>query len=194
MTVKPISLQINWQNIIVGCKENSPQAQEHLYRHCYPEMIRICQRYFQGNHDDASWIYNQAMLKVFQGIHQYVDSGKPEAWIRRIVTNTCIDYWRTKVKFEPRELDEAITGFLPVIPDAYNRISGNEIISMINELPKNTGLVFNLYAMEGYKHYEIGKILSISPGTSKWHLNEARRLLKQKLESVFKKENLANAI
>lgn len=157
-------------------------------------MIRICQRYSQGNPDDAAWIYNQAMLKVFQGIHHYVDNARPEAWIRKIVTNTCIDYWRSKIRFEPKELDESTAGVLPIIPDAYNRISGNEIIRMISELPKNTGLVFNLYAMEGYKHYEIGKILSISPGTSKWHLNEARRLLKQKLESFFKKEYLADAI
>jgi RNA polymerase sigma-70 factor (ECF subfamily) len=55
-------------------------------------------------------------------------------------------------------------------------------------------MVFNIFVMEGYKHEEIGKILGISGGTSKWHLNEARKLLREKIDKLFKKEFLANAI
>jgi RNA polymerase sigma-70 factor (ECF subfamily) len=83
---------------------------------------------------------------------------------------------------------------VPVVPEIYHKLSGDDILQLVHQLPKNTCLVFNLFVMEGYKHEEIGKILGISTGTSKWHLNEARRLLKEKIESLFKKENLANAI
>jgi RNA polymerase sigma-70 factor (ECF subfamily) len=67
-------------------------------------------------------------------------------------------------------------------------------MKLVHELPRNTGLVFNLFVLEGYKHQEIGSLLNISEGTSKWHLNEARRILKEKIEALYKKENLANAI
>lgn len=157
-------------------------------------MMKICRRYTHGNNEDAAAIFNLAMLKVFQNIEQYNGAGELQAWIRRIVVNACIDHWRGGTKFQQKELHESTAELLPIIPEAYNRISGNEIIQLINQLPKNTALVFNLFAMEGYKHHEIGTILGISAGTSKWHLNEARRLLKQKLETLYKKGQLANAI
>ncbi len=185
---------INWQNIVEACTKRDPKAQEQLYRYLYPGMIKVCLRYCKGQADTAAAVYNQAMLKMFLNIGQYAGRGEFEAWCRRIVVNACIDHCRESVKFENEELKEAAADLFPIIPDAYKRIDGNEIIKLVYELPKNTGLVFNLFAMEGYRHEEIGKMLGISAGTSKWHVNEARKLLKKKLEALFKKEYLANAI
>jgi len=186
-------LQINWQNIIEACKQKDPQVQEKLYRHYYPPMIKLCQRYSKGNNEEAGAIYNQAMLKVFQNIHQFKGPGEPGGWIKRIVINCCIDHCRGNSQHETEELTDT-ADILQVIPDTYNRLSANEVLDLIRELPTNTGLVFNLFVMEGYKHEEIGKLLGISAGTSKWHLNEARRLLKLKLETFFKKEYLSDGI
>jgi RNA polymerase sigma-70 factor (ECF subfamily) len=61
-------------------------------------------------------------------------------------------------------------------------------------LPVNSALVFNLFVIEGYRHEEIASIIGIAVGTSKWHLNEARRLLKEKIESLSNKKNYSNAI
>src|SRR5689334_928867 len=157
-------------------------------------MIKLCLRYCKGQDDAASAVFNQGMLKVFTNIGQYAGRGEFEAWSRRIIVNACIDHCRESVRFRDEELKEESADLFPIIPDAYNRIDGNEIIKLLYELPKNTGLVFNLFAMDGYRHEEIGRILGISAGTSKWHVNEARKLLKQKLETLFKKEHLANAI
>jgi len=157
-------------------------------------MIKICLRYCKGQADTAGAVFNQAMLKLFTHIGQYAGRGEFEAWSRKIVVNACIDHCRDSVRFRDEELKEAAADLFPIIPDAYSRIDANDIIKLLYELPKNTGLVFNLFAMDGYKHEEIGKMLGISAGTSKWHVNEARKLLKQKLETLFKKEHLANAI
>ncbi len=151
-------------------------------------------RYCRGQADIAGAVYNQAMLNVFKNIDQYAGKNVIEAWIRRIVINACIDQCRSDARYQEVELNEASAELLPIVPEAYNRIHGNDIVRLLHELPKNTGLVFNLFAMEGFKHEEIGKMLGISAGTSKWHVNEARKLLKQKLETLFKKEYLANAI
>ncbi len=180
-------MQINWHHIIDGCKKQEPQHQEKLYRHFYRPMMKICFRYCRGNMADASAIYNQAMHKVFRQLHQYRGEGEPGAWIRKIVVNCCIDHCRDTIKFKTDELTDT-ANILPVIPDVYNRLSANDVLALIHELPSNTGLVFNLFVMEGYKHEEIGNLLGIAPGTSKWHLNEARRLLKQKLETFFNQE------
>lgn len=156
-------------------------------------MIAICLRYTRGLSDEAGSIYNRAMLNVFQHIHEYREAGDPGAWIRKIVVNCCIDHCRCRTKFNADELSDT-TDVLQVIPEVYNRIAAGEVMALVHELPVNTGLVFNLFVLEGYKHGEIAKILGISPGTSKWHLNEARRLLKQKLDIQYKKEYQTNVI
>ena len=186
-------MKVQWQYIIDDCKRRGPQAQEKIYRYFYPSMIKLCFRYTKGNKDEAGAIYNQAMLKVFQNIHQYQGTGEPGAWIRKIVVNCCIDHCRSNIRVATEELSDT-TDILQVIPDTYNRISANEVLDLIHELPSHTGLVFNLFVIEGYKHDEIGKLLGISAGTSKWHLNEARRLLKLKLETLVQKEYVSNGI
>jgi RNA polymerase sigma-70 factor (ECF subfamily) len=110
------------------------------------------------------------------------------------VVNSCIDSCRKHVKFQTIELNDGAADIVPIIPDVYNRINGEEVLNLIHALPENTGLVFNLYVMEGYKHDEIGKLLGIPTGTSKWHLSEARKLLKEKIETRFKKDFLKYAI
>src|SRR5690349_14215340 len=91
-TTKANRLQIDWHKIVDACKKQDAAAQEFLYRHCYPGMIKICLRYCRGQADMAGSIFNQAMLKVFQHIEQYSGKNAIEAWIRRIVINSCIDH------------------------------------------------------------------------------------------------------
>ena len=167
-------------------------SQKELYDNFYPAMMRICLRYTAGNIQDAGSLYNRSMLKVFNRIDQYKGEGSFESWIKRVVINTCIDHGRQKIKFKIIELTEE-TDVIPLVPDIYNRISGNEIIKLLQELPGNARLVFNLFVMEGFSHADIGKMLDISPGTSKWHLSEARKLLMQKIKTNFKKETFSNA-
>jgi RNA polymerase sigma-70 factor (ECF subfamily) len=155
-------------------------------------MIRVCLRYAGGSLSEAGALYNAAMLRVFRKIGQFRNEGEIMGWVRRIVVTVCIDNCRAQAPFSTDPI-EASSEPAPVLPDIYNRLSGSEILELVHRLPKNTGLVFNLFVMEGYRHEEIGKLLGISGGTSKWHLNEARRLLRQKLELLFKQENLANA-
>ena len=156
-------------------------------------MLKVCIRYSRDN-DEAGALYNEGMLKVFKNIGQFRNEGDFEGWIRRIMVNTCVDHCRKQAKFKHQPLEAIIETSISVDPDIYQRLSGADIISLMQGLPRNTVLVFNLFVLEGYKHEEIGTLLGISGGTSKWHLNEARRLLKLKLETILKKEIYSNAI
>jgi RNA polymerase sigma-70 factor (ECF subfamily) len=61
---------------------------------------------------------------------------------------------------------------------AIAKLSGDEMLGIIRQLLVTTRTVFNLYIIDGYAHREIAALLSISEGTSRWHLNDARRQLK----------------
>ncbi len=173
--------------------QQSPSHQEQLYRSCYAPMIKVCSRY-ANDIDEAGILYNESMLKVLTRLPQYQNKGELMGWIRRIVVNTCIDHCRKQVKFAHQSIDIIQEEIIRVDPDVYNRFSGHDVIRLLQDLPRNTALVFNLFVMEGYKHEEIGQLLGISTGTSKWHLNEGRRLLRNKIHSIPRNEIYNNAI
>jgi RNA polymerase sigma-70 factor, ECF subfamily len=161
--------------IVVGCIRQELKAQEQLYRLCYNEMMKVCTRY-TSNLDDAGACYNEAMLKVFTNIDKMRNEGKIIGWIKTIVVNTCIDHCRKKTLFVTRA-DESIPD-VQMEPAVYSKFNSGDIFKMVQQLPKATATVFNLFIYEGYKHEEIATSLKISVGTSKWHVAEAKRLLK----------------
>jgi RNA polymerase sigma-70 factor, ECF subfamily len=184
-------LEQGLQHIIEGCKAYKATQQEALYNYCYQQMFAVCERY-SNNRDDAAAMYNEAMLKVFRHIEKYLFKGEFMGWVRRIMVNTCIDNCRKQTAYIIQEIDEKFEEQMFVSSDIENKISSEEIVRLIQALPKSTSLVFNLYAVEGYKFNEIAIALNITIGTAKWHVSEARKALKQKLQHYTNKATIAN--
>ena len=167
-------------SIISGCRKQDRKAQELLYRNFYRVMITLCLRYTK-NETDALEVLNTGFYKVYKNIDRY-DAGKASVytWIRTIIINSCLDFIKAKSgRTVQEELDQAAAVDLP--PDVFIKMSANDILRLVRQLPPATQAVFNLYVMEGFNHKEISGLLRISEGTSKWHLSEARKILKQLL-------------
>jgi RNA polymerase sigma-70 factor (ECF subfamily) len=147
-------------------------------------MIKVCYRY-TNDAEQAGSMYNDAMLKVFKHLHNYQEEGKVMGWIKRIVINTCIDVVRKKMPLSTVAITENIEAHFAIEEEALQKISYTEIQNLINKLPKNSAVVFNLYVYEQYNHTEIGELLQIPSGTSRYYLSEARRLLKDKVANPF---------
>jgi RNA polymerase sigma factor (sigma-70 family) len=184
-------LSINTAILVKGCKQNDVLCQEQLYKLFYPEMIKVCYRY-ANDMDGAGMIYNNAMLRVFKGIGSYGEEGKLAGWVKTIVVNCCIDFCKKKSIFN-NSVNIVLEDAVSIIPDVFDRLSGKDIQQLISQLPKATGTVFNLYIYEGFTHKQIGEQLNISEGTSKWHVSEAKKLLKPKLEKISETELKRNA-
>jgi RNA polymerase sigma-70 factor, ECF subfamily len=176
-------LELIQNDMIEGCLQQNRKSQEQLYRHCHAPMLRVC-RLYVWQPQEAAALYNAAMLKVFTGIGQYANKGDLMAWVRRIVVNTCIDHCRQQARFVTQPLEGVQEEDYAIDPDVYAQLSASDSIQLLQGLPPASAMVFNLFAIEGYKHQEIAELLGISAGTSKWHLNEARRLLKQRLQNI----------
>jgi RNA polymerase sigma-70 factor, ECF subfamily len=184
-------LDINTAILVKGCQQNDILCQQQLYKLYYPDMIRICYRYAKDA-DEAGIIYNNAMLRVFKSIGSYTEAGKLAGWIKTIVINSCIDFSKKQNIFNDHvsAIDEDMVVISPAI---FDSLSGKDIQLLIAELPGATATVFNMYVYEGFTHRQIGEQLGISDGTSKWHLSEAKKILKQKLEHISKNELKTNA-
>ena len=167
------------EDIISGCVKGDRKAQERLYKEYYSSMVKLCMRYTK-NEEDAVEVLNNGFLKVFKNIQRY-EPGKASlyTWIRTIVINTCLDFIKSKQNIEPyKELDETVH----IPSDVISKMKADELLRLIRRLPPSTQAVFNLYVIEGYGHKEIGTLLNISEGTSKWHLSEARQRLQKMIQ------------
>jgi RNA polymerase sigma-70 factor, ECF subfamily len=180
------------EHIIQGCKNGNADSQKQLYQYCYVPMMRVCQRY-HSNEQDAANGYNEAMFTVLSKINQYKNEGEFMGWVRRIMVNTSLNIIKREKKFVYKEVSETESQTFSVQPSVYGDMQAQQILDMVQELPRQTALVFNLYIMEGYTHEQIGSMLGISGNTSKWHLNNARTLLKEKMLNKKEHENYKNA-
>jgi RNA polymerase sigma-70 factor, ECF subfamily len=176
------------EHIIKGCKKFNAISQKQLYLHCYDVMFKVCLRYLTNEHDAANG-YNEAMNTVLTKIEQYKHEGEFMGWVRRIIVNTCLNIIKREKKYSFKEIGETVEDGLKIEPEVYEYSNPEYLYVMINELPDQTRMVFNLYILEGYTHEQVGVILGISGNTSKWHLNNARTILKTKIINYQKNEN-----
>ena len=169
------------EQLIQGCIRNERSAQEKLYRLFYPRMMALVRRYI--DHDmQAEEIMNNGYLRAFQKIKQYNFQGSFEGWLRKIVFHAVADYVKQNAKYTEKvvliEKDEL------VYRDHADKLYYDQLVKLVQGLPEATRTVFNMYVMDGFTHKEIGNILGISEGTSKWHLSEGRRVLKERIEKL----------
>lgn len=176
--------------LIKDCVKGDRRAQSELYRRCYGVLMGVCMRYHRQEEDAVSAM-NMAFLKVLNNLKKKKENVPFEAWIRRITINVIIDEFRKNRKhreaIEYRDFDDREgTQSMVDVNQADQRFDAEELEQMIQDLPQMSREVFNLYAIDGYSHKEIGKMLSISVGTSKWHVSHARTRIKERIDYTQK--------
>jgi RNA polymerase sigma-70 factor (ECF subfamily) len=169
------------KELIETCLKDNPKAQKMLYDTYSSVLFGICLRYSK-NEEEAQDILQDSFIKIFTKLDTYQFTGSFEGWLKRIVTNTSIEYYRKKITME--HLEEI--GFNPYLAvDSDRGLEVEELLKMIQELPEGYRMVFNMYAIDGYTHGEIATKLNISEGTSKSQLSRARAYLQRKFKEKF---------
>ena len=187
-------MKIN-QQLIQDCKKGDRKAQFQLYKSCFNLLMGVCMRY-KKDESEAAAVLNVGFLKILNGLKSYKPEVPFEAWIRRIMINTLIDDFRKnrKVKelMEYRDFTET-----PPKVDAINYgtadklFDAEELENLIKQLPPVSQKVFNLFAIDGYSHKEIGEMLDISNGTSKWHVAFARKKLQEMMKKTINQSKVS---
>ncbi len=169
------------KELIDACLKGNPIAQKMLYDTYSSVLYGICLRYSKKE-EEAQDILQDSFIKIFTKLDTYQYTGSFEGWLKRIVTNTSIEYYRKKINTE--QVEEI--GFSPYLAiDSEKGLEVEELLKMIQELPEGYRMVFNLYAIDGYTHGEIATKLNISEGTSKSQLSRARAYLQRKFKEKF---------
>ena len=183
--MKIIHLHQEETKIIKLAVENNRQAQQQIYSKFSSKMLSVCRQYIKDI-QLAEDVMITAFMKVFTNLKNFEHKGSFEGWIRRIMVNECISYLRVqkKVKFAEDEF---------FVEESFNEIDSQftveQIQFLIDALPDGYKMVFNLYAIEGYRHNEIAKMLGINEGTSKSQLSHARKMLQTQITILKKQDN-----
>ncbi|MBB6127521.1 RNA polymerase sigma factor [Mucilaginibacter lappiensis] len=178
------------EKLVKDCINNNRTAQEALYKLFHAEMLRVCYNYLPDK-ELAKEAFNTGFLKVFQSVKNFDnEKGELGGWIRKIMIYTAIDLCRKELKFNVKNLDEQDSDDYFISPSVLEKLYFEDILKNIRTLPFATQTVFNLSVLDGFTHKEIGEQLNISEGTSRWHLAEAKRKLRELLEALATNNNL----
>lgn len=169
--------------IIKACLVNDRLAQRDIFHMYAGKMMVVCNR-FTENRQLAEDILQDAFIKVFSNLQSFQFKGSFEGWLRRIVINTAI----RMIQKEHQKFDDSLDdNYINEVaePDIFASLSESDLINLIQELPVGYRMVFNLFAVEGYSHKEIGVLLGIEESTSRSQLTKARKMLQEKVYSLY---------
>lgn len=179
------------EDLVKGCQEGKRQSQELLYKTTSAKMLGICMRYAKDQFE-AEDMMQTGFVKVFKKLADYRGEGSFEGWMRRIMVNTSIEFYRKNLRsLSVVDIDEtheqqASTSF------DMSSINVKDLMRLIQNLSNGYRLVFNMYAIEGYSHKEIAQELGITEGASKSQLSRARAILREQVLKLEGYKNEAN--
>ncbi|RMG27997.1 MAG: RNA polymerase sigma factor [Bacteroidetes bacterium] len=165
--------------LIEACIRKDSRAQRELYHRLAPQMLGVCYRYARDK-SEAEDMLQEGFVKMYQNLGKYQHTGSFEGWVRRIMVNTAIDCLRRR-RHQSQEVEIEEVQHENLAVDFIDELELEYLYQLIQELPDGYRLVFNLYAIEGYSHEEIGRKLGITASTSRSQYARARALLKKRI-------------
>ena len=174
---------LNEQHIIALCKQGDRAAQKALFDKLSARMFPVCLRYM-GNREAAEDVLQEGFISLFSKLDSYSGEGSFEGWARKVFVNTALMTLRKNDVMRQSEDIETAWSVSSEDPGALQKISYNELMGMIAELPTGFRTVFNMFIIEGYSHKEIGEALGISEATSRSQLQRARVMLQNRIKKL----------
>lgn len=177
-------MMISDQELIRKCLKGHSKSQKILFDMYAPKMLGVVARYFPST-EEAEDALQDGFIKVFTKLEDFNNLGSFEGWIRRIMINTSLNLIKQNMKHSfHKDIDE-IQEFIEDESHNYDRLTTQEMLRLVQEMPAGYRTVFNLYEIEGYHHNEIAAEMGISVNTSKSQLLKAREYLRKRVSKLY---------
>jgi RNA polymerase sigma-70 factor (ECF subfamily) len=167
------------EQIVQECVSNNSLAQEYLYKKYHRDMFRVCLRYVNYNFKEAEDVVQNGFISVFENIESFKGTGSLKGWIKKIMVNAALSHIRKNKNRKQNVNMDSVEFMLSSNMHTNDSFAVKDLLKIIQTLPVGFKTVFNLYAIEGYSHKEIGEMLNISEGTSKSQYSRAKAHLKR---------------
>ncbi|HET8804731.1 MAG TPA: sigma-70 family RNA polymerase sigma factor [Aequorivita sp.] len=174
------------EELIKQCIKNDRSAQNELFRQ-YKDSLYFTSLKYCRNDIDAEDNLHDAFITIFQKIKTYKNKGSFEGWMKRITIYKAIDKYKATKPINIEIKDDILEEALDI--EEAEKLSIEQLLKLIQDLPDQYRLVFNLYQMDGYSHKEIALVLNISEGTSKSNYHRAKQILREKIMEIYESLN-----
>lgn len=162
------------KEMVDGCKREDRRCQRELWDRFSKKLFALCKRYC-NNQEEAEDALMESFVKIYDNLSNFRFESSLETWMRRVTVNQCINKIRArKLIWDSLTEDEYKFGYED---NSLNQLQVQEILDLVEALPTGYRTVFNMYAIEGYSHKEVGEMLGIDEGTSRSQFSKARKAL-----------------
>ncbi|HUP59498.1 MAG TPA: RNA polymerase sigma factor [Thermoanaerobaculia bacterium] len=178
-TFPGIATNTDDRRLAAACAAGDTKVFEEIYRRFGDRMKSVAWNHL-GNVSDAEDAVQETFLKIHRSASTYTGEASFSTWIFRILVNTCFDALRKrKRRVDEAPIEEEVETAERTAPsvDDAKRIT---LRKLLDELTEQRRAVFTLFEIEGLSHAEIGEILGISEGNSKWILFATKKELQEK--------------
>lgn len=174
--------------LIKGCRAGDNLARKQLYTLYSNKMLAVCYRY-TGDMDAAHDVLHDAFIKIFTGF-SFRGEASLGTWITKVMITQAIDYLRKQKRVSQMIVHEEDILDIPDLPDKDNssRITEEQLMGFVAELPDGCRTVFNLFVFEEKSHKEIADMLHIKEHSSTSQLHRAKCLLAKRIKEYLNHE------
>jgi RNA polymerase sigma factor (sigma-70 family) len=169
-------------DLIKRCLDEDPRAQGDLYRQLYKMLIGVCWRY-SSQKEQAVEYMNLGFVRILMNLKQYRDHVPFELWAKRVMINNIFNEFKKNKGWSEKVSLVKEDGLAHIASEKDLSDHQEEMMELVKSkalmLPPMTLKVFNLYAIDGFMHNEIARMLGISEGTSMWHYSDAKKRIRQ---------------
>ncbi len=169
--------------LINQCRLKDKKAQKELYDRFAPILYAKIRRYIPEL-SNANEILNESFFKILTNLDTYTATGSFEGWMHRITINTIMDFLRKNIKHSQAIKSDTDEIEVAIPETSIGKIAYKELLALVHSLPDVQRSVFNLFVFDDYSHKDIANQLGITENNSRWHLNDARRRLKEKIDAL----------
>lgn len=180
--LRTVHNQNSIDNWVTQAADGDQRAQRHLYNELSGVLYAICLRYM-GNEDDAKDVFQEGFVKLLDSLKSYRSEGSFEGWAKRIMVNMALMQLRKRKPMADIDLENSEE--IAYDHDVMAKMSADDLMRLIRELPDGYREVFSMFAVEGYSHKEIAELLEISEGNSKLRMNRARKMLQIRVTELM---------
>lgn len=175
----------NEQDIIKACIKGESWAQKAIFDQYAPAMLSVCVRYV-SDYETARDLLQDGFVRLFSKIETFSGTGAFGGWARRIFVTTALEHLRRNDALKNADsIDDFHNHFENNDVNVIDKISADDLLQCIAELPEGYRAVFNMFAIEGYAHAEIADMLGINEITSRTQYMRARKMLQKKIELLI---------
>jgi RNA polymerase sigma-70 factor (ECF subfamily) len=172
---------------IAQAKQGSQTAFQQLYQMHHRQIYALCWRML-ADKDSAEDVCQEVFVVLWQKINNFRGESKFSTWLHSVASNVVLGHLRKQKNWLQRvfsiedQVSHSLSEEATVPLDDSSELE--ELDRHIARLPERARLVFVLFAIEGYRHEEIARMMSMAVGSSKSQYHRAKALLKESLSEV----------